>query len=118
MCLLLAVSICIYAQVPSVYSWSWGAHQSVAQKAIDLMPDDLDWFFSTYSNTIVTYSTMPDQWKSRDPYEGNRHWYDVDLNGGGGTLPWAVEDNFNTFVQYLRENDWDHAAQLAGVISH
>jgi len=30
----------------------------------------------------------------------------------------VVEDNFNTLVQYLRENDWDHAAQLAGVISH
>jgi hypothetical protein len=35
-----------------------------------------------------------------------------------GVLPWAVEDNFNTLVQYLRENDWDHAAQLAGVIAH
>jgi len=117
MCLLLAVSICIYSvQLPTVHSWSWGAHRFVAQKAIDLMPDSLDWFFSTYSSTIVSYSTMPDQWKSSDPHEGPRHYYDVDRPNG--TLPWTVEDNFNTFVQYLMENDWDHAAQLAGVISH
>jgi hypothetical protein len=119
MCLLLTVFIYVFsAQIPSVHSWAWDTHQFVAQKAIDLMPDDENWFFSTYSSTIVSYSIKPDQWKSSDPTEGNRHWYSVDLNGGGGTLPLAVQDNFNTFVQYLRENDWDHAAQLAGVIAH
>ena len=119
MCLLFAVFIYVFsAQIPSVRSWAWDTHQFVAQKAIDLMPDDENWFFSTYSGTIVSYSIKPDQWKYSDPTEGNRHWYSVDLNGGGGTLLLAVQDNFNTFVQYLKENDWDHAAQLAGVISH
>jgi hypothetical protein len=123
MCLLLTVSIFIYAQVPSVHSWSWETHQSIASTAIALMPHDLDWFFSTYSSTIENYSNKPDQWKYSDTYEGYRHYYDSDIPHGeddyvDGVLPWAVEDNFNTFVQYLRENDWDHAAQLAGVISH
>lgn len=124
---MLAVSICIYAQIPSVHSWSGETHQSVTSTAIDLMPVDWDWFFQTYSSTIVNYSNKPDSWKSSDPYEQYRHWYHVNVNYpsghdesdyGDGVLPWAVEDNFNTFVQYLRENDWDHAAQLAGVISH
>jgi len=35
-----------------------------------------------------------------------------------GVLPWTVEDNFNAFVQYLKEDDWTRAAQLAGVIGH
>jgi hypothetical protein len=66
---------------------------------------------------------LPDVWKSSDPYEQYRHWYHVDIPHGeddyaDGVLPWAVEDNFNALVQYLRENDWDHAAQLAGVIAH
>ena len=127
MCLLLVVSIFIYAQAPSVHSWSWETHQSIASTAIALMPHDFDLFFSTYSSTIEDYSNKPDSWKYSDDYEQYRHYYHVDVNYpnghdesdyGNGVLPWAVEDNFNTFVQYLRENDWDHAAQLAGVISH
>jgi len=123
-CLLLAVFICIYSvQIPNAHSWGWSTHRFVTQKAIDLMPDNFDWFFSTYSSTILTYSTLPDQWKGSDPYEQYRHWYHVDRphdesQRGDGVLPWAVEDNFDTFVQYLKENEWDNAAQLAGVISH
>ena len=83
--------------------------------------------FSKHTSTIVSYCTKPDAWKSSDSNEQYRHWYHVDVNYpnghdesdyGDGVLPWAVEDNFNTLVQYLRENDWEHAAQLAGVISH
>jgi len=110
-------------QVPTAYSWSAPTHQFIASTAIDLMPDNENWFFSTYSTTIVNWSPAPDQWKSSDPNEGDRHFYDYDFPHGEskpdyGVLPWAVEDNFNTFVQCLRENDWTHAAQLAGVIAH
>jgi len=71
----------------------------------------------------VSYCTLPDMWKSTDPYEGYRHYCDSDIPHGesdlaDGVLPWAVENNFNTLVQYLRENDWNHAARLAGVIGH
>jgi hypothetical protein len=87
------------------------------------MPGDLDWFFQTYSSTIVDYSNKPDSWKYSDSYEQYRHWYHKDIDHDendyvDGVLPWAVEDNFNTLVQYLKENDLNHAAQLAGVISH
>jgi len=120
---LLTVSICIYSEVPGVHSWGGDTHRFIAENAIELMPDNFDWFFSAYSNVIIEYSTKPDQWKYSDPYEQYRHWYHVDIphdesDYANGVLPWAVEDNFNTFVQYLRENDWDNAAQLAGVICH
>jgi hypothetical protein len=87
------------------------------------MPDNYDWFFSTYSSTIVTYSTLPDQWKGRDSSEQYRHFYHLnrphdESDYSNGVLPWAVEDNFETFMQYLKENEWENAAQLAGVISH
>lgn len=123
MCLLLVVSIYIYAQIPSVHSWEWGTHQFITQETDNIMPSSLSWLFTGYSSTIVSYCTLPDMWKSIDPYEGYRHYYDSDIthgesNSAVGVLPWAVEDNFNTFVQYLRENDWNHAARLAGVIGH
>jgi len=135
-CLLLTFSICIYsAQVSSVHAWAWDTHRFVDTKAIELMPDNLDWFFSTYEDIIVDYSVLPDQWKSIDPYEQYRHWYHVDdpegeneyYRGGlpnnwtmldKGVLPWAVEDNFATLVQSLEDENWEHAAQMMGVISH
>jgi hypothetical protein len=131
--LLLAVSICVYSQISVVHSWSSETHRYITSTAIDqLMPPSFDWFFQTYSSTILEYSTKPDSWKNLgnpgySPDEQYRHYYHVDVNYPNGhdksdyvdgVLPWAVEDNFNAFVQYLRENDWDHAAQLAGVISH
>jgi len=87
------------------------------------MPSSLSWFFTGYSSTIENYCTKPDDWKGTDNYEEYRHWYHVNIphdesDYEDGVLPWAVEDNFGTFVQYLSENDWDHAAQLAGVIGH
>jgi len=113
---------------PEVRAWSGTTHEFVASQAIALMPHSYDWFFSTYSSTIVSYSTKPDAWKSSDPNEGYRHYYDYDLyiththseqqQPANGVLPWALEDNFNMLVQYLRNSDWTHAAQLAGVICH
>jgi hypothetical protein len=125
--LLLAVSICVYSQVPGAHSWSYTTHQFIATNAIYLMPGDLNWFFTTYSDTIVDYSNKPDSWKYSDNYEQYRHYYQLDVNYPNGhpesdyvdgVLPWAVEDNFNDLAQYLKENDLEHAAQLAGVIAH
>ncbi len=121
-CLLLVFSI-YSAQAPSVNSWAWDTHRFVDSEAIELMPDDLDWFFSTYEDIIVDYSVLPDQWKSRDPSEQYRHWYHVDVPHDesqywDGVLPWAVEDNFAALVQSLEDENYEHAAQLMGVISH
>jgi hypothetical protein len=77
--------------------------------------------------------------------EGYRHFYDSDLMYGvsavlspdnylgkeilvyqedaipgykQGTLPWNLVDNFNMLVVCLEENEWEHAAQIAGAIAH
>jgi LPXTG-motif cell wall-anchored protein len=145
MCLLLAVSICIYAQAPGVYSWAWGTHQFITQNAINVMPRSLDWFFENYSSTIVSYCTLPDVWKATDSMEGYRHYDDTDIPHGAnavlttenylgkeilvydesaisgyanGTLPWNLVNNFNMLVVCLKENEWEHAAQIAGAMAH
>jgi len=104
------------AQVPSAHSWWSDTHQFIASNAIDLLPDSLDWFFSTYKSAIVGYSSV--EWEPK-----HNHWYHVDVphgedDPGDGTLPWAVEDKFDMFVQYLKENNLSGAAQIAGEISH
>jgi len=118
-CLLLAVSICIFSvQTPTVYSWGWSTHQLIASKAIDCMPDDLNWFFSTYSSTIVEWSIKPDQgWGGSD-----WHWLDAESYNPlvyiGGELPWAVENVFDNIVRNLEDENWQQAAELMGAICH
>ncbi|MFQ6130219.1 MAG: zinc dependent phospholipase C family protein [Candidatus Hadarchaeaceae archaeon] len=131
MCLLLTFFI-YSAQVPSVHAWGLGTHRFIASEAIEIMPDDLDWFFLMYSDVIIDWSIKPDTvFKASDRNERYRHWYDLDVPDGEneyyrggfpamnfGVLPWAVEDNFILLVQSLRDEDWERAAQLMGVISH
>lgn len=141
----MVVSVCIYAQAPGVHSWAWGTHDFITQNAISVMPSSLSWFFENYSSTIVTYCTLPDTWKSADQMEQYRHYDDTDVPHGDGAvlspenylgkeilvyqenaidgyqngiLPWNLVDNFNMLVVCLEENDWNHAAQLMGVIAH
>jgi hypothetical protein len=89
------------------------------------MPSSLTWFFDNYSGVIDNYYIMPDEWRSEGLETGYGHYYDYDaipppseINKSAGVLPWTVEDNFNTLVEYLKDNDLEHAAQLAGVIAH
>jgi len=119
-----AIALIIFAysvQTPLVQAWAWPTHRFIVNEAKDVFSDGS--FFSVHYSTIYTYCTKPDEWKSSDPYEQYRHWYHVDYPHGedeylDGVLPWAVEDNFVMLVQSLESEDWEHAAQLMGAISH
>jgi len=124
-CVLLVVSIGIYAQVPSAHSWDWGTHHFITQNAIKIMPSSLNWFFDNYSGTIDNYCTMPDEWRSEGLETGYAHYYDSEiplenhiLNPSFGTLPWTVQDNFDEIVQALEENEWSQAAIIMGAMAH
>ena len=120
-------------QTSHVHAMGYTTHQFITSKAVGVFSDNS--FFSVHYSTINDYCTKPDEWKSIDNYERFRHWYHMDDSMGEneyyrgglpdnwfilakGVLPWAVEDNFNKFVQLLTEENWEGAAQLAGVISH
>jgi hypothetical protein len=125
LCLLLAVSICFYAEVPCVHSWDWGTHHFITQNAIKLMPSSLSWFFDNYSEIIDNYCIMPDVWRSEGLETGYSHYYDYDiplenhiLDPSLGVLPWTVQDNFNMIVQALKENEWSQAALIMGAMAH
>jgi len=131
-----AIALIIFAysvQTSLVQAWAWPTHRFIVNDAKDVFSDGS--FFSVYYSTIHTYCTLPDAWKSSDTYEEYRHWYHIDEPDGEneyyrgglpnnwslldkGVLPWAVEDNFAMLVQSLESEDWEHAAQLMGVIAH
>jgi uncharacterized repeat protein (TIGR01451 family) len=68
---------------------------------------------------------MPDADKSFMPDGGGEddwHWLDAityhPLVTTGGQLPWAMEWIFDNIVQYLKDGNWDTAAELMGAICH
>jgi len=123
MCLLLAVSIFIYAQVPTAHSWGWDTHYFIETKAEGVFSDSS--FFSNYHSTLYTWCIMPDQDPSFMPDGGgDKDWHYLDAHSydplvyTGGELPWAMEWIFDNIVQYLKDGNWGTAAELMGAICH
>lgn len=117
------VGLACLMQIPHANGWGWGTHRRVASEAVELLPENVGWVFSTHSTTIIKWSVMPDALKSSDPSERFRHWYHVDVPHDqgqyrDGVLPWAVENYFEDLVLSLGAGDWEEAARLAGKISH
>ena len=132
-CLLLAVSICIFAQAPRVHSWDWDAHRFIETEAEDVLSKVdpfFDDFLSTYHSYIYSWCVMPDQDKSFMPDgSGASGWHYLDADNHGydplpyqgqydGDLPWAMKLIFDNIVQYLKDENWVTAAQLMGAICH
>jgi len=132
-CLLLTVSIFIYAQVPTAHSWAWDTHYLIETEAEGVLygiNPFLDNFLSTYHSTLHSWCVMPDQDKSFMPDgSGASDWHYLDADNRGydplpyqgkydGQLPWAMEWIFDNIVQYLKDENWVTAAQLMGAICH
>jgi len=115
------------AQVPTAHSWGWTTHYFIETKAELVFSNDpfLSNFLSTYHSTLYSWCTYPDSNKSFMPDGGGEaDWHYLDaysynpLSYSGGKLPWAMEWIFDNIVQYLKDGDWNTAAQLMGAICH
>ena len=114
-CLLLVFSIYL-AQAPSVHSWAWDTHRFIDNEAEGVFSDNS--FFSNHHSTLYAWCIKPDQgWGESDWHYLDAHSYNP-LVYTGGELPWAMEWIFDNIVQYLKNGNWDTAAQLMGAISH
>jgi len=120
---IILVSTAVLSTAGSVKAWAWGTHRFIAIHAKNAFTEDS--FFSNHVETLKEWCTMPDQDKSFMPDGGGEddwHWLDAisyhPLETTGGKLPWAMEWIFDNIVQYLKDNNWDTAAQLMGAICH
>jgi len=117
-------------QAPSVRSWGWTTHYFIETNAELVFANDpslsnLYNFLSNHHSTLYEWCTMPDQDKSFMPDGGGESdWHYLDgvtydpLVTSGGELPWAMEWIFDNIVQYLKDGNWDTAAELMGAICH
>jgi parallel beta-helix repeat protein len=128
-CVLLVFSICICSvQVPAVHSWGWDTHQFIENEAEGILSKNypsFSTFLSDYHDTLYAWCIMPDQNPSFMPDGGGKSdWHYLDAHSynplvyTGGELPWAMEWIFDNIVQYLKDGNWDTAAQLMGAICH
>jgi len=125
---ILLIPLVYSVQAPRVHAWGWITHYFIENNAELVFSDGS--FFSNYRSTLYSWCTKPDQDYSFMPDGGGEsdwHYLDADSRGYDplpnqgkydGELPWAMEWIFDNIVQYLKDENWDTAAELMGAICH
>lgn len=108
----------------SVGAWGFEAHKFIADRAIDMLPDEMRPFFERSRTFIVEHSLTPDLMRNLGvTEEPPRHFVDLDAYGAypfdalphdyeaavakwgeemvrsNGTLPWRVEEMYGRLVK-------------------
>ena len=115
--------VLIIVGAPGARAWGWTTHRSIETNAELVFSAGS--FFSSHHSTLYDWCTVPDSDKSFMPDGGGESdWHYLDaysynpLSYSGGQLPWAMKWIFDNIVQYLKDEDWDTAAELMGAICH
>ncbi len=99
--------------------------------------------FNSWLSTLAAHASDADYRKSNDPYEGPKHYIDIDnyaefLSDGriaqtldsaiaihgssfvynNGTLPWATLASFDSLKSCFERRDWDKAVLFAADLGH
>jgi len=120
--------LCLALLAPAP-AWAWGfeAHRFIADRAIALLPDELQPFFEAHRAAFVERSLDPDTWRIAgfEDVESPRHFFDIDRPEFGaypyagvlrdqeaavrrwgrafvdetGTVPWRAEEMFDELRQ-------------------
>lgn len=117
--------------------WGWGAHRFINDKAVDHLPEDMD-FFQAHRHYLAEHAVDPDT--DSDP--GNYHYIDIDyypeffsgtlphewqamidLYGlptmeDNGLIPWVIEWWIEALTLQLEDENWDVVWQTAAELGH
>ena len=77
---LLAICLLLIAHLPS-FCWGFFAHQKINYYAVFLLPPEMMVLFKPSINFLSEHATDPDKRRYAVPYEGPRHFIDIDHYG-------------------------------------
>ncbi len=123
-------------------SWGSTGHYSITQNAALSFNQEMQ-PFTDWLPYMAAHSSDADARKDSDPYEGSRHYIDIDnypefIRDGfisqsltdliaqhgqsvvfdNGVLPWATLHTYDSLVKYLRLENWDQAKYYAADLTH
>src|SRR5262245_13092101 len=140
--------VCSFLPTAHLGAWGFNGHKFIADRAIDLLPQEIRPFFEKYRTTIVEHAIDPDTYRTMGWLEESpRHFLDMDgygqypfkdlphdykqaLEARGqefvtqqGTLPWRAEEVYGKLRQaftQLGTSDYarDNVKLFSSVLSH
>lgn len=117
--------------------WGWGAHRFINDKAVDHLPEVMD-FFQTHRDYLAEHSVDPDT--DGDP--GYYHYIDIDyypeffsgtlpheweamidlygqsIMEDNGLIPWVIEWWMEALTTQLESENWNAVWQTAAELGH
>jgi len=114
----------LMVNLPAAEAWWAEGHRLMTYEAIKLVPEEWRPFFEHYAYFLNETCNWPDTvFKSEDPLEEPRHYYDLEIPPDqrtyeDGALPYAVENFTREMADALARGDWYEALVNAGRVAH
>jgi len=126
----------------SGYSWGFYAHKLINRQAINLLPAELQAFYTTYADVVSERAVMPDKRRSLVKNEGPRHYIDLDRYPSdkrcclprkwveavllystdslyaNGVVPWHSISVYNQLVVAFTKRDRDQILKISADLGH
>ena len=136
-----AAAIILFSYSSSAFGWGAQGHKIINQSFTIHYPIDTLWF-ANYTSYYAAHASDADNRKSQDPNEGPRHfididyypefhsaWFPHDLDSliakygsttvyDNGVLPWAIEDDYDSLVTFLKAHDTTNANRIIADLGH
>ena len=129
-CSILLLSLVLAISPPQTSAWGLSTHQTIADQALDLLPQSLQNFVLQHRAAIMDASIQPDLRKGSDPAEGPRHYDDQDVphkdhnistsspDYRDGVVSWAVEFTTHDLITALQHNKTAAIIRYMGDLTH
>jgi len=128
--------------VQSCFGWGFFAHKLINRKAINLLPAELQVFYTTYADVVSERAVMPDKRRNIVKNEGPRHYIDLDRFPAkdrcclprnwkdavllystdslynNGVVPWHTISVYNQLVNAFSKRDRNQILKISADIGH
>lgn len=128
--------------VQTCIGWGFFAHKLINRKAVNLLPAELQVFYTTYADVVSERAVMPDKRRNLVKNEGPRHYIDLDRFPAkdrcclprnwkdavllystdslynNGVVPWHTISVYNQLVNAFNKRDRNQILKISADIGH
>src|ERR1700722_4543452 len=128
--------------IPATFGWGENAERTIADKAVDTLPDEMLPFFQNSRSFIDHHVTDPIQLEAKNPVDRNNSFIQLDHYGpfpfstvprdykaavekfgrrtveARGVLPWQIGLYSQKLTDAFRARDWDDVRLSAAFLAH
>lgn len=129
----------LYLTLP-LSGWGFKAHKIINQKALDTLPKELQPWFGPQAAYFIEHSIYPDERRSSDRSEGNKHYLNLEYYETtklapmtldqakaaigseqverAGIVPWRINEYYGLLVEAFKNKNSQDVVRIASELGH